>query len=86
MVKIRLKRFGAAKRPCYRIVVMDSRKPRDGKTIEEIGVYQPIEVADKQIAFKEDRAKYWLSVGAQPTDTVARIFNKKGLARNGQSK
>lgn len=86
MVKIRLKRFGAAKRPCYRIVVMDARKPRDGKTIEEIGVYQPIEVAEKQIAFKEDRAKYWLSVGAQPTDTVAKIFNKKGLTRNGQSK
>ena len=86
MVKIRLKRFGAKKRPCYRIVVMDERKPRDGKCIEEIGIYQPIEVADRQYAFKEDRAKYWLSVGAQPTDTVARIFNKKGLARNGQSK
>ncbi len=65
---------------------MDSQKPRDGKSIEEIGVYQPIEVADKQISFKEDRAKYWLSVGAQPTEIVAEIFNKKGLTRNGQSK
>lgn len=85
VVKIRLKRFGAKKKPCYRIVVMDSRKPRDGECIEEIGIYQPIEVEGKQIAFKEDRAKYWLGVGAQPTETVVRIFNKKGLARNGQS-
>lgn len=86
MVKIRLKKLGAAKRPFYRIVVMDSRKPRDGKCIEEIGTYQPIEVEDKQIAFNEERAKYWISVGAQPSDTVARLFNKKGLAKNGQSK
>lgn len=64
---------------------MDSRKPRDGECIEEIGIYQPVEVEGKQIAFKEDRAKYWLGVGAQPTETVVRIFNKKGLARNGQS-
>lgn len=86
MVKIRLKRFGAAKRPYYRIVVMDSRSPRDGKCIEEIGTYQPVEVADKQIAFDVERAKYWISVGAQPTDTVVKLFNKKGLTKNGQSK
>lgn len=86
MVKIRLKRFGAAKRPCYRIVVMDAREPRDGRCIEEIGIYQPIAQEDKQIAIKEDRVKYWIGVGAQPTEIVAKIMNKKGLAKNGQSK
>ncbi len=80
MVKIRLKKFGSKKRPYYRIVVQDVRKPRDGTTIEEIGTYHPIEAEDKQISFKEDRAKYWLGVGAQPTDTVKQIFNKKGLS------
>lgn len=80
MVKIRLKRFGTKARPFYRIVVQDARKPRDGVTIEEIGVYQPIAAEDTQIAFNEDRAKYWLGVGAQPTDTVRKIFNKKGFA------
>ena len=86
MVKIRLKRFGAAKRPCYRVVVMDSREPRDGRCIEEIGTYQPIEKEDKQVTLKGDRVKYWISVGAQPTDIVAKLMNKKGLAKNGQSK
>lgn len=86
MVKIRLKRFGAAKRPCYRIVVMDGRKPRDGECIEELGTYQPIEVEDKQIAFNEERIKYWISVGAQPSDTVSKLMNKKGLTRNGKAK
>ena len=86
MVEIRLKRFGAAKRPCYRVVVMDSREPRDGRCIEEIGTYQPIEKEDKQVTLKEDRVKYWISVGAQPTDIVAKLMNKKGLAKNGQSK
>ena len=86
MVKIRLKRFGAAKRPCYRVVVMDSREPRDGRCIEEIGTYQPIEKEDKQVTLKEDRVKYWISVGAQPTDIVAKLMNKKGWAKNGQSK
>ena len=86
MVKIRLKRFGAAKRPCYRVVGMDSREPRDGRCIEEIGTYQPIEKEDKQVTLKEDRVKYWISVGAQPTDIVAKLMNKKGLAKNGQSK
>jgi len=79
VVKIRLKKFGSKKRPYYRIVVQDVRSPRDGTTIEEIGVYHPIEAEDKQISFKEDRAKYWIGVGAQPTDTVKQLFNKKGL-------
>ena len=77
MVKIRLKRFGAAKRPCYRIVVQDSRKPRDGVTIEEIGTYQPVEKEEVQVSFNEERAKYWLSVGAQPTAIVRKLLNTK---------
>ena len=55
---------------------MDSRKPRDGETIEEIGIYHPIEVEDKQISFNEERARYWLNVGAQPSDIVRKLFNK----------
>ena len=80
MVRIRLKKLGTKKRLFYRIVVMDSRKPRDGETIEEIGIYHPIEVEDKQIAFNEERARYWLSVGAQPSDIVRKLFNKKNFA------
>lgn len=79
VVRIRLKKLGTKKRPYYRIVVMDSRKPRDGETIEEIGIYHPIEVEEKQIAFNEERARYWLSVGAQPSDIVRKLFNKKNF-------
>lgn len=79
MVKIRLKKFGTKARPYYRIVVQDVRKPRDGATIEEIGIYHPIEAEEKQVAFNEERARYWLSVGAQPTDTVRAIFNRKNF-------
>ncbi|WP_191014648.1 30S ribosomal protein S16 [Treponema zioleckii] len=79
MVKIRLKRSGTKARPTYRIVVQDARKPRDGTTVEEIGIYQPIAGEESQISFNEDRAKYWIGVGAQPTDTVRKIFNKKGF-------
>ena len=75
MVKIRLKRFGAAKRPCYRVVVQDSRKPRDGACIEEIGTYQPIEKEANQVSIDIERAKYWISVGAQPTDIVKKLIN-----------
>lgn len=80
MVKIRLKKFGTKKRPYYRIIVQDSRKPRDGTTIEEIGIYHPIEVQEKQISFNAERVQYWLSVGAQPTHTVRKILNKKQQA------
>ncbi len=76
-VKIRLKRFGTKKRPYYRIVVMDSRAPRDGKTIEEVGFYHPIAVEDKQILLKEERIRNWLDNGAKPSDTVRRLLNKK---------
>ena len=75
MVKIRLKRFGAAKRPCYRVVVQDSREPRDGKCIEEIGTFQPIAAENAQVSINAERAKYWISVGAQPTDIVKKLIN-----------
>ena len=75
MVKIRLKRFGTQKRPCYRVVVQDSRKPRDGVCIEEIGTFQPIAKEEAQVSIDMDRAKYWISVGAQPTDIVKKLMN-----------
>src|SRR5690606_27952908 len=74
-VKIRLKRFGSKKRPYYRMVVMDSRTARDGKAIEELGFYHPIEAEDKQLVIKEDRVKEWLSNGAEPSDTVRNLLN-----------
>lgn len=81
-VKIRLSRGGAKKRPYYRIVVADSRSPRDGSYIEKIGTYNPMlpKDAEDRVTFKEERVKYWLSVGAQPTDRVARFLGQKGLA------
>ena len=78
-VKIRLKRFGSKMRPFYRIVVMDSRKPRDGSSLEEIGLYHPIESEDKQILIDEARAREWLAKGAQPSDTVRGLLNRKGI-------
>lgn len=77
-VKIRLKRMGAKQRPFYRIVVADSRSPRDGRFIEEIGTYNPI-VEPAEIKFDKDAAKKWISNGAQPTDTVRALFRKTGL-------
>lgn len=79
MVKIRLKRMGSKRRPYYRIVVMDSRAPRDGRTIEEVGLYHPVEAEEKQVTIKEDRVKEWLSKGAQPTTTVKKILNKNKI-------
>jgi len=78
-VRIRLKKFGTKKRPYYRIVVMDQRSPRDGKTIEELGYYHPIEAEDKQIVFDADKARAWIDKSATVSDTVRRIFNKKGF-------
>lgn len=74
MVKIRLKRFGTKKRPCYRVVVQDARKPRDGACIEEIGTFQPIAKEDSQVSIDMDRVNYWISVGAQPTDIVKKLM------------
>jgi len=75
-VKIRLKRYGTKKRPFFRIVVVDSRMPRDGRTIEEVGFYHPIEVKEKQLTVKEDRIREWITKGAQPSDTVKRLLNR----------
>lgn len=80
-VKIRLKRMGTKRRPYYRIVVMDTRSPRDGRAIEEVGFYHPIEVEDKQLSVKEDRVKEWLSKGAKPSDTVKKLLNKLNLSK-----
>jgi len=74
-VRIRLKRFGSKRRPYYRIVVMDSRRPRDGRTIEEVGFYHPIEIEGEQIQVKEERVRDWLNKGAQPSDTVRKLLN-----------
>ncbi|MDR1839692.1 MAG: 30S ribosomal protein S16 [Treponema sp.] len=77
---IRLKKFGTKKRPYYRIVVIDKQAPRDGKTIDELGYYHPIETEDKQINFDAEKAKEWMAKGAAVSDTVRRIFNKKNVA------
>jgi len=78
---IRLSRGGSKKRPYYRIVVTNSRNPRDCKFIEKIGTYNPLLLSDdkNRIAINEERAKYWLSVGAQLSDRVHLFFNKAGL-------
>lgn len=80
-LKIRLSRGGAKKRPFYRVVVADSRSPRDGRFIERIGSYNPMLQKDdpNRFAIDEDRAKHWLSVGAQPSDRVARFMSTLGL-------
>lgn len=75
MVKIRLRRMGAKKAPFYRIVVADSRCPRDGRFIEEIGTYDPMAEGEK-IKVDLERAKYWISNGAQPTETVRGLLTK----------
>jgi len=75
MVKIRLRRMGAKKAPYYRIIVADSRSPRDGRFIEELGVYDPMADGEK-IKVDMERAKYWIANGAQPTDTVRGLLKK----------
>ena len=74
-VKIRLRRMGQKKAPFYRVVVADSRSPRDGRFIEEIGQYDPSAETDK-IKVDMERAKYWIANGAQPTDTVRGLLKK----------
>jgi len=81
-VKIRMKRVGAKNAPVFRIVVADGRSPRDGKFIEEIGTYQPRKKADN-VKLDLERAKYWLSKGAQPSDTVASFIKKLSKAAAG---
>ena len=77
MVKIRLKRMGAHKKPFYRVVVADSRTPRNGKSIEEIGTYDPLK-NPSEIIIDNEAAKRWLANGAQPTDTVRALLKKSG--------
>ena len=80
---IRLTRIGGKGRPFYRIVVMDSKKKRDGRYIELIGTYDPAKKQDK-VVLKAERAKYWLSQGAQPSQTVRSVFKEKGLLSQGR--
>lgn len=79
-VKIRLKRMGAKKAPFYRVVVADSRSPRDGRFIEEIGTYNPV-TQPAQINIDEEKAIKWLQTGAQPSDTVKNLFSKTGILK-----
>ncbi len=91
-IALRLSRGGAKKRPYYRIVAADSRYPRDGRYLEQIGTYHPLLAKDdeKRVQLNEDRAKYWLGVGAQPSDRVARFLDAAGIreraARNNPNK
>ena len=77
-VKIRLKRMGMQKKPFYRVVVADDRFPRDGRFIEEIGYYNPM-TSPAEIKIDGEKAKYWVGVGAQPTDTVRILLKKTGV-------
>lgn len=82
MVKIRLRRMGAKKQPTYRFVVADARSPRDGRFIEILGHYNP-RVEPREIVVNEEKAKAWLAKGAQPSDTVRRLFAEKGIVERG---
>ncbi len=79
-VKIRLRRMGAKKAPFYRIIVADSRSPRDGRFIEEIGYYNP-NTEPSEVKVNEELAQKWLSTGAQPTATVSRLFKQAGIVK-----
>ncbi|WDL97385.1 30S ribosomal protein S16 [Alicyclobacillus sp. ALC3] len=79
-VKIRLKRMGAKKSPFYRVVVAESRSPRDGRFIEEIGTYNPL-TDPAQVSINEERALRWLQTGAQPSDTVRELLHRAGILK-----
>ena len=80
-VSLRLSRGGSKKRPYYKIVIANSRSPRDGKFLEQVGTYNPLLAKDDEnrVRLVEDRVRYWLGVGAQPTDRVARMLDKAGI-------
>jgi len=78
VIRIRLRRMGAKRKAFYRVVVADGRSPRDGRFIETIGTYDPAN-DDSGVVLKEERAAHWLSVGAQPSDSVARLLRKANL-------
>jgi len=80
-VKLRLKRFGRRHKSFYRLNAMDTRSPRDGRVIEELGWYDPNEQeADKRSSLNRERIEYWLSVGAVPSDTVRNLLKRQGIA------
>ena len=79
MVVLRLKRMGRTHRPFYRLNAMDQRSPRDGRVIEDLGWFDPIAPEDKQLNLKADRVDYWLSVGAQPSQTVKGLLKRIGV-------
>ena len=79
-VKIRLKRMGSKKRPFYRIVVADSRSPRDGRFIETVGTYNPL-TDPETVTLKEEKVMNWLNKGAQPSDTVRNILSRNGVMK-----
>ncbi len=84
MVKIRLKRMGRSGRAFFRICAFDAREERDGRSIEQLGTYDPMEKDEsKKVVLKRERIEYWLSVGAQPTETVASILKKNKIALKG---
>ncbi len=85
MVKIRLRRVGAKKRPSYRLVVADSRAPRDGAFIGIIGHYNPL-TDPETVVIDEEKARYWLGQGAQPTDTAARLLAKAGIIEESEAR
>lgn len=79
-VKLRLKRMGRRHRPFYRLNAIDGRAPRDGRAIEELGFYDPVEKDEaKQLRLNRERIEYWLSVGAQPSDTVRSLLKRSGI-------
>jgi len=78
-VKIRLTRTGTKKKPYYRMVVVDSRKKRDGAYIENLGIYHPLEKEENEVKLNEERIREWLSKGARPSHTVKILLNKKGI-------
>jgi small subunit ribosomal protein S16 len=86
--KIRLARGGTKKRPYYRIVVTDSRSPRDGKFIEKVGTFNPLLAKDDaaRLTVTKDRVEYWLGTGAQPSERIVRLFETVGISVTGQSK
>ena len=80
MVVLRLKRLGRRHRPVYRVNAMDKRAPRNGRVIEELGWFDPVQIDEtKQPSLKTDRIDYWLSVGAQPSDTVRSLLKRAGI-------
>lgn len=80
MVRIRLKRIGRSHHPVYRVVAVDGRRARDSKVLEELGSYDPVNKDEqKQVTLEHERVAYWLSVGAQPSDTVKQILDRQGI-------